>query len=430
MNQLQDGYVIDVPYPTFVHRQAMPVWLSTLTQLKGYQSPEIERPYRYLELGCAMGIHLHLTAAANPKGHFVGVDFNAQQLMVAEEGLAQTHINNLEFIQASFKDFLNQDLEPFDFIVTHGVWSWISQENQAVLLQVIAKFLKPRGVVYCSYMSHPGATELSSIQKLMFEMSRNLKGDSGSKAVQSLGLARKLAQSQTGLFANIPKLQNKLEQLAQDQPNYIAHDFLSEHWEPQHSADMIRAFGQHEIGFITGAGIAEYLDVISLPAEIRTTMQQLPLITLQETVRDISLNSLQRQDVYIKNKTKLNDDEQKAILHRIQLSLLPNAPVGQRLEHDPKISAIKDILGICEHILKLLAQSEYSIQSLFDQLNLKISIQQFKEIILLLIWAGYIHPSLKQNESQFLKATNQWMEQQGLAWRASSLHGSAIEMKF
>lgn len=87
MRHLQDGYVVDVPYPTFVHRQAMPVWLQSLVQFQGYQAPDIQKPYRYLELGCAMGIHLHLTASANPLGHFVGVDFNAQQLLVADEGL-------------------------------------------------------------------------------------------------------------------------------------------------------------------------------------------------------------------------------------------------------------------------------------------------------------------------------------------------------
>ena len=148
MSSLQDGYVIDVPYPTFVHRQAMPVWLSTLTQLKGSVAPNLEKPFRYLELGCAMGIHLHLTAASHPQGHFVGVDFNAEHLAVAQEGLERTQINNLEFIHSSFNQLLEQDLEPFDFIVTHGVWSWIAPEHQQAILEIINKLLKPQGVLH------------------------------------------------------------------------------------------------------------------------------------------------------------------------------------------------------------------------------------------------------------------------------------------
>lgn len=48
---------------------------------------------------------------------------------------------------------------------------------------IINKLLKANGVLYCSYMSHPGATGLTSVQKLMTEMSRNLNGDSATKAV-------------------------------------------------------------------------------------------------------------------------------------------------------------------------------------------------------------------------------------------------------
>ena len=306
MNLLQDGYVIDVPYPIFVHRQATPIWLNTIAQLQGSESPEVSKPYRYLELGCAMGIHLHLTAAANPMGHFVGVDFNPQQLMVAKDVLDSTKINNIEFFQASFEEFLNLEIEPFDFIVTHGVWSWISEENQTVMIKIINKLLKANGVLYCSYMSHPGATGLTSVQKLMTEMSRNLNGDSATKAVQSLSLARQIGQSKIGLFAKIPSLNQELFELSQDKPNYIAHDFLSEHWQPQHSADMIRQFGNIGLSYIAGAGIIENLDVFSLPIEIQTLIKTLPLITLKETVKDIARHTLQRQDIYVNNHTKIS----------------------------------------------------------------------------------------------------------------------------
>lgn len=428
MTHLEDGYVIDVPYPTFVHRQAMPLWLTCLIQLKGFQAPNIQQPYRYLELGCAMGIHLHLAAAANPNGHFVGVDFNEAQLLVAQEGINKTNIPNLEFIHASFKSLLEQSLEPFDFIVTHGVWSWVSPENQQILLQLINCLLKPGGVVYCSYMSHPGADQFSSVQKLMFEMSRNLRGNSASKAVQSLNFVRQLGKCEQGVFNQFAGLNSKLEELSRDKPNYIAHDFLSEHWHPQHSADMIRNFGQHDIGFVTGAGIAEYLDAISLKPEVRRQMQQLPLVTLQETVRDMALNTLQRQDIYIRSRQQLTAEQWQKKLQTIMLGLLPNAPVGQDLRLDPKIGAITDVVPIAEKILKILIQGTLSIGDLFKQLQLRISIFQLSDIILLLMWAGYIHPVQSVLHPEAMQNTNEWMKEQNLAWRASALHGTALEL--
>ena len=428
MNLLQDGYVIDVPYPIFVHRQATPIWLNTIAQLQGSESPDVSKPYRYLELGCAMGIHLHLTAAANPMGHFVGVDFNPQQLMVAKEVLDSTKINNIEFVQASFEDFLNLEIEPFDFIVTHGVWSWISEKNQTIMLNIIHKLLKPNGILYCSYMSHPGATGLTSVQKLMTEMSKNLNGDSATKAVQSLSLARQIGQSKIGLFEKVPSLNQELFELSQDKPNYIAHDFLSEHWQPQHSADMIRQFGNIGLSYIAGAGIIENLDVFSLPIEIQKLIKTLPLITLQETVKDIARHTLQRQDIYVNNHKKMSHIQIEQNFKKIKFGVLPHAPTGKNLKEDSKIGMIHDAIPFFESILILLSQKQLSIYEVSKQLDTKIDLAKIAEMMLVLIWAGYIHPlRLDSVQANFSTRMNSWMSEQGLNWECLPNCGTVFD---
>lgn len=429
MRHLQDGYVVDVPYPTFVHRQAMPIWLNSLVQYQGYQAPDIQKSYRYLELGCAMGIHLHLTASANPLGHFVGVDFNAQQLLVADEGLNRTKIENVEFIQSNFSDFLQRDIEPFDFIVTHGVWSWISPENQRIIVEIINKLLKPNGVLYCSYMCHPGATGLTSIQKLMFEMSRNLKGDSATKAMQGVHLARQIGLSNAGLFEKIPSLNAELSALAQDKPSYVAHDFLSEHWQPQHSADMLRMFGNIGLMYSGSAGIVDNIDKISLPLDIQKIVHDLPLITLKETVKDIARHTLQRQDIYIRNRQKLTAEQQLHFYSTLKLGVLPKAPIGKSLKNDPKLCNLYDVISLFEDILKILEKNNKSLIQLQKSLSLSINSQKMADIIQILIWVGYIHPiredSLLSSSSDLM---NLWMAEQNLLWCNLPNFGTAIEI--
>lgn len=424
---LRDGYVVDVPYPTFVHRQTMPLWLITITTLQGVASPDLAKPYRYLELGCAMGIHLHLTAAANPKGHFVGVDFNAQHLLVAKEGLDTTGINNLEFIQASFTELVEKEIEPFDFIVTHGVWSWIAKEHQEAILKIVDRLLKPNGIFYCSYMSHPGATGLTSIQKLMYEMSLNLRGDSASKAIQGLHLVRKIGQCKVGLFEKIPTLNQQLLELAEDKPNYVAHDFLSAHWQPQHSADMIRKFGKIGLAYTASAGIIENNPILSLPPEIQKIIKTLPLVTLQETVKDIARNTLQRQDIYVRDRKKQTLEQQQYVYETLNFGLLPNAPIGKDLRQDDKLGNIKDVIGIFERIIKLLAQREATISTIHNLLKLKISLAQLSEIVLVLVWAGYIHPLNMSPQSKYESSTNDWMLKQQFPWRCIARQGTAVE---
>ncbi|ENW94577.1 class I SAM-dependent methyltransferase [Acinetobacter sp. NIPH 298] len=429
MSSSQDGYIVDVPYPTFVHRQTMPLWLNMIVQTKGFCAPELVKPYRYLELGCAMGIHLHLTAAANPLGHFVGVDFNQQHLIVAQEGLETTNIDNIEFIHANFESFLNYDIEPFDFIVTHGVWSWISSENQNIVAQIVDKFLKKNGVLYCSYMSHPGATSLISVQKLMLETSKNLQGDSGTKAVQSLNLVRKIGATKSGLFEKIPSLNQELFELAKDKPNYIAHDFLSEHWQPQHSADMIQRFGKLGLSYVGGAGIIENLDKLSLPPEAQKIIKTLPLITLQETVKDIARYTLQRQDIYVKGRVQLNKQQFENYYTTVKYGILPAAPVGEDLSLDPKVGRIKDAINLFEQILVLLDKQMLSTLELSNILKHNLSLKQLTEILLVLVWAGYIHPCQHSpTKLKFEKAMNQWMLDQQLGWSCLTKYGTAIQI--
>lgn len=428
MMNLHDGYVVDVPYPTFVHRQAMPTWLNMVVQQQGIQAPDLKRPFRYLELGCAMGIHLHLTAAAHPQGHFVGVDFNAQQLLVAQEGIERTHISNIELIHASFSELLTQQLEPFDFIVTHGVWSWIAQEHQQAIVQLVSQLLKPNGIFYCSYMSHPGATHFTSVQKLMLEMSQHLTGDSASKATQTVHFARRLAQTQRGLFEKVPSLADDLTALAQDKPSYIAHDFLSQHWQPQHSADMIRLMAQQGLAFIAGAGIIENIDVLEFSPEVRRMLDQLPVLTLRETSKDILRNTLQRQDVYVKKAQKLNQAQRSAYYDQQLFCLTPQAPVGQSLAQDEKLGQLHDLVPLFEQVLSSLSQHAMSTQQLLKRSKLKISAQQFSEILMVMVWAGYIHPCAAHQHPQMAAKMNMWMHEQALPWRVIPECATAISL--
>ena len=428
MNALQDGYVVDVPYPTFVHRQAMPHWLSLVVKQQGIQAPDVSQPFRYLELGCAMGIHLHLTAAAHPQGEFVGVDFNAQQLLVAQEGLDQTQIQNLKFIEANFSELLEQNLEPFDFIITHGVWSWIKSEHQQAIVKIVSKLLKPNGIFYCSYMSHPGATHFTAIQKLMFDMSRNLAGDSAQKAVQSLHFARTLAQTKQGLFDKIPTLQHDLTLLAQDKPSYIAHDFLAVHWQPQHSADMIRLMGEQGLIYSAGAGIMENIDVLAFSPEVRKLLDGLPLITLRETSKDILRNTLQRQDLYLRSRQKMTEQQQIDFYQQDQFVLLPHAPVGQSLRQDEKLGQIKDLVPVFENLLAFLSEQSMTIQQLLQRSKLNINCKQMSEILMVLVWAGYVHPKASQHNLQIANATNTWMQAQQLPWRIVADAATAIQI--
>jgi len=164
---LHDGYVVDVPYPTFVHRQAMPTWLNMVVQQQGIQAPDLKRPFRYLELGCATGINLIVAAIYHPHANFVGVDFNPVHIETANRFAKQLGIKNVTFIHSDFEHFLRTNQQAFDYIVNHGTYTWIASQQQHTLLDIVANSLKEGGVFYLHYMCSPGSLALDPIQKLL-----------------------------------------------------------------------------------------------------------------------------------------------------------------------------------------------------------------------------------------------------------------------
>ena len=83
-----DGYVTDVAYPDYFHRELMPVWLCSALQALGRRTPDLQQPYTWLELGCGTGISTVIAAATNPQGQFIGLDLNPDAIAQAQ-ALAQ-----------------------------------------------------------------------------------------------------------------------------------------------------------------------------------------------------------------------------------------------------------------------------------------------------------------------------------------------------
>ena len=68
----------------------------------------------------------------------------------------------------SFAEMLEQKGMPmFDSISMHGVWTWISQDNQKKIVEFIRRYLKPGGIFYNSYNCFPGWAHNHPIRELL-----------------------------------------------------------------------------------------------------------------------------------------------------------------------------------------------------------------------------------------------------------------------
>lgn len=143
-----------VPYKSHPFRQSHPDRLAVIATLHGMSPPPIERA-RVLELGCASGGNLLPIADQFPEGTFLGLDLSSRQIQDGQRLIERAGLKNVEL---RHQDILTFDAPPesFDYILCHGVFSWVPDAVQRKILDICGKCLSPNGVAYVSYNTYPG----------------------------------------------------------------------------------------------------------------------------------------------------------------------------------------------------------------------------------------------------------------------------------
>ena len=171
-----DGYIADVPYVrAFIHELA-PAWLDHAAVVSGTLPPARRDGFTWCDLGCGQGVTAALLAAMHPAGRFYGVDAMPEHIAHAQGIAAAAAIGNVHFHAADFAAAAGLGLPRFDYIVSHGVYAWISPQARAALCSFIDGHLKPGGLVYLSYNAMPGRAADLPFQRLMRAIGESLPG--------------------------------------------------------------------------------------------------------------------------------------------------------------------------------------------------------------------------------------------------------------
>ena len=143
-----------IAYAAQAHAQTHPAQLATVATLLGLQPPRVAT-CRVLEVGCADGANLLPMAASLPQAHFTGCDLSALAIARAIKAAADLGLANVQLLQQDLRDLVDAD-GTFDYIVAHGVYSWVPEAVRDALLALAARRLAPNGVMFVSYNTFPG----------------------------------------------------------------------------------------------------------------------------------------------------------------------------------------------------------------------------------------------------------------------------------
>ena len=145
------GYITDVPYAWPFAKELAPAWLDLVALLSGFEPRSRAGGFSWCDLGCGHGLTASILAATHPTGRFCGIDFNASHIDGAKHFADECEIDNVDFHHADFSTAIESVAGGFDYIVCHGVYSWVDKESQNALLQFVDRHLNPGGFFYVSY---------------------------------------------------------------------------------------------------------------------------------------------------------------------------------------------------------------------------------------------------------------------------------------
>ncbi|CAD5106408.1 class I SAM-dependent methyltransferase [Zestomonas carbonaria] len=395
MSLWNDGYLADTPYPHHVHPELSPSWLGAVLTALGQRAPDLAAGFRYCELGCGQGLNSLLLAAANPAGQFLAVDFNARHIEHGRRLVEAAGLGNLEFRQAGFAELAGEEAgEGFDFIVLHGVYSWVSPANRAAIRRFVERCLKPGGVVYLGYMSHPGMSAFVTAQRFLWQTAQQVGGTPQARLRAGLDALRQWQGAGAGYFAEHPDVARRLARADDEDLDFLAHELLCEHWAPLYSAEVIDSFAALGCRFVGSATPLENIDELSLPGHCLPLLQGLADPARREAAKDMARNQSQRRDLYQREPRALRADEHRQALLAGCWAALPGAPADGGLTFDTRIGPVQGDEQLFAPLLAALAEGPQSFAELARRPALAAQIGNLSAALQMLAWAGHAHPLL------------------------------------
>jgi SAM-dependent methyltransferase len=290
------------------------------------------------ELGFGHGVSVNIHAAGSPT-RWYGTDFLAPHADFARR-LADSAESQAQLFGESFSEFCRRDdLPDFDFIGMHGIWSWISDENRALIVEFVHRKLKAGGVLYLSYNTQPGWAAMLPVRELMqrhFQIASVSEPDDDTGAEEraqvrikaAVDFARAVFATQPGNALVSPLLAERVEALSRESPNYLAHEYFNRDWHPMSFLQVASSLVAAGLTYGGSADYRDHVDEINLKPAQRALLADIADTSLRETVRDFCVNRSLRRDYWVKSPRTLNDDERDANLraHRVILAL-PRASV-------------------------------------------------------------------------------------------------------
>jgi len=373
MTRVLHGYATDIPYLRDFKPLLAPAWLDHVALVGGVQPPARDTGFAWCDLGCGQGVTANILAATHPCGTFHAIDVMLAHIDHGQRLAAEAGIANVSFHCVDFAAAVDLELPSFDYIVTHGVYSWVDTANQRALRRFFDRRLQPGGLVYVSYNAMPGWARDLPFQRLARELARGSSGDSAARFTAALDIIRALIAAKAPALAPsfiVGELEHRPEDYT---PAYLVHEFMPGAWQPLYVTEVRAAMKTIGLVPVGSATLIENLDPLVLGGYAREMLAGIADDDLRELIRDFFLDQRFRCDVFARDVRRMRGERRRGALLRSSFALARPAtairysaatPAGFHPYNDPTARAIVSALADGPRSLAEIASTSASAEDL------------------------------------------------------------------
>jgi SAM-dependent methyltransferase len=243
-----------IPYHSIPFTETHPVNLAVIGRLFGLATPDPDA-CRLVELGCASGGNLIPMAWHLPGSRFEGVDRSAAQAAAGAALVAELGLENVVVREGDILE-LGPGLGEVDYLVAHGVYSWVPAPVQERILALCAECLSPHGVAYVSYNTLPGWRMRGMLRDALLYHVRGASAP-GDRLERARSLLERLRAAVEGL-ETVPAryLREEIDYLRGTHPSYLYHEYLAERNEPLLLTDFVARARAHGLQYLADTSLA------------------------------------------------------------------------------------------------------------------------------------------------------------------------------
>ncbi|MFY3859314.1 methyltransferase regulatory domain-containing protein [Achromobacter xylosoxidans] len=248
LNQAISDAYDETPYLSNALLQTAPGHLRAVARLYGLDSAPLAGA-RVLELGCAAGGNLIPFAVAHPNAQVIGIDLSPEQVNAGREVVEKLGLRNLDLRALSITD-IDDSLGKFDYIICHGVFSWVPPVVREAILRVCRDNLAPEGIAFISYNVYPGWKTSDILRDAMQlnSFSATTPAEKLKKAKEMLGLLQHGLSTNNLMREAISKAAHTLSQ----QPDhYLFHEYLEMINSPCYFLEFVASIQQAGLAYVS-----------------------------------------------------------------------------------------------------------------------------------------------------------------------------------